>query len=434
VTIEDTAPDLAVTKTAAPSALPEPGGIVTFTVRVENVSNSEDPVTLTALMDDRYGDLTDISDEGGSAEIQLTTSCSLPQVIAPAAAYQCDFTVQLVGNGADVFTDSVTATVEDDDGAIVSESDAESVTLTNVLPVIRLTKTPSPLAVFEPGANVAFAVVVNNDSIDSDPVTLNSLTDDLYGNVASLSNPALVSTTCSLPQPIAPGASYSCSFVAFVSGNAGDSIVNSLTAGARDDESTLDTSAAQATVIVGDTAPAVTVLKSAVPASVAEPGGVVTFTIEVSNVSVVTDPVTVTSLVDDLYGDLDGRGDCVLPQVVPSGASYSCSFPVVVRGVEGDPEVDTVTVSVVDDEGTVGGGGDSETVSITECVQPTLLLSGQTVSGLHFEGACDTIEAGPAYTVEGGGDVTFAAGSAIVLKDGFSVLTGGRFVAELTVP
>ena len=54
----DNPPTADVTVTAAPTAVPESGATVTFSVTVTNTSPA-DAVTITALVDDVYGDLLD---------------------------------------------------------------------------------------------------------------------------------------------------------------------------------------------------------------------------------------------------------------------------------------------------------------------------------------------------------------------------------------
>ena len=102
-----------------------------------------------------------------------------------------------------------------------------------------------------------------------------------------------------------------------------------------------------------DTLPAITVEKSANPITVPEPGGTVQFTVVVSNDS--DEAVTLTSLVDDVYGDLNGQGTCSLQQALAgagqAGDSYTCSFSGDVAGNAGDVEIDTVTATAADDEG-----------------------------------------------------------------------------------
>lgn len=61
----------------------------------------------------------------------------------------------------------------------------------------------------------------------------------------------------------------------------------------------------------------------------------------------------------------------------------------------------------------------------------SLVLENQTVTGTELFEACRTITAGPDFTVGSTGDVTFRAGEKIILRDGFSVASGGSFVAGI---
>jgi RHS repeat-associated protein len=96
-------------------------------------------------------------------------------------------------------------------------------------------------------------------------------------------------------------------------------------------------------------------------------------------------------------------------------------------GISGDPGgVGARTWSYTTDR----VGNVLEIVERDVCPDAPLLLQNETVTtAIPPVTHCSSIEAGPAYTVDAGGDVTFDAGGRIVLKDGFSVLDGGRFVA-----
>ncbi|MEZ4597174.1 MAG: hypothetical protein R3C32_10350 [Chloroflexota bacterium] len=81
----------------------------------------------------------------------------------------------------------------------------------------------------------------------------------------------------------------------------------------------------------------------------AEPGGDFAFSVTVTNDSL--EPVTLTVLDDDIYGSLDGEGDCALPQTT-AGGSYACSFTGSFLGNAGDSQTDVVTATAEDDEAT----------------------------------------------------------------------------------
>ena len=107
------------------------------------------------------------------------------------------------------------------------------------------------------------------------------------------------------------------------------------------------------------------VTKSATPTSLPEPGGNASFSVTVKNTSAV-DSVTITSLTDDVYGNLDGKGTCDAPQTIAPGGSYSCSFSGAVSGNAGSSHTDVVTASGTDDDGNPVSDHDDATVTITD--------------------------------------------------------------------
>jgi len=343
VTISDVPSEIRVTKTPAPAQLLEPGGTVTFSIQVENLSQV-DAITLTSLTDDPHGDL----DGRGS--------CSLPQQLAPEGVYTCAFTATITGNAGDSITDTVTASGTDDDGQPVSHHDGAVVTIGDVESSILVTKIAEPTQLDEPGGTVTFSVRVENQS-DVDAITLTGLTDDPRGDLDGRGS-------CALPQQLAPRGVYTCAFSAVVSGNAGDSITDTVTASGSDDDGQPVSHRDSAVVTIVDVPSAIQVTKTATPATVAVPGGPVAFDVTIENVSA-ADVVTITTLIDDQHGDLDGQGSCSLPQRIAPHASYHCAFSAAVTGSVGDTFTDTVTASGTDDDGHPVSGTDRATVSIT---------------------------------------------------------------------
>jgi len=347
VTITPLDPAIEVVKTADPVEVPEPGAEVTFTVEVTNLSNPSDPVTITSLVDDIHGDL----DGQGT--------CEVPFTLQPGETYTCEFTAMVEGDAGDSETDVVTASGTDDDGTPVDDSDDATVTITPLDPEIEVIKTADPAVVAEPGGVVTFTVNVTNLSNPSDPVTITSLVDDIHGDLNGQG-------TCAVPFTLQPGETYTCQFTALVEGEAGDSEIDVVTASGTDDDETpvSDSDDATVTVVTDDGLPEIEVVKTADPTFLPEPGGMVTFTVEVTNLSNPTDPVTIESLVDDIHGDLDGQGTCSVPQVIQPGDTYSCQFTALVEGEAGDSETDTVTASGRDDEGFPVSDSDDATVVI----------------------------------------------------------------------
>jgi len=142
-----------------------------------------------------------------------------------------------------------------------------------------------------------------------------------------------------------------------------------------------------------DVLPTIDVIKTADPVTVPESGGDVTFTFEVVNTS--QEAVTLTSLVDSVYGDLNGQGTCATGGVIAVGASYICSIIVTLSADSASVtdllHTNTVTAGAEDDEGNPVSGTDNAEVQIEDLL-PTI----------------DVIKtANPTAIPEAGGVVTF---------------------------
>lgn len=124
-------------------------------------------------------------------------------------------------------------------------------------------------------------------------------------------------------------------------------------------------------VIAPEPEPAISVEKTADQAEVFAPGEEVTFTVVVTNDSAATDPVTITSLTDSVHGDLNGQGDCAVPQTIQPGNSHTCSFTALVEGTE----TNVVSASGADDEGTPVSASDDATVGM---VNPSIDIEKST--------------------------------------------------------
>ncbi|MDY7076473.1 MAG: hypothetical protein SXV54_06060, partial [Chloroflexota bacterium] len=382
VTITGVSPTIEVTKSANPTSLSEPGGTVQFGVRVDNTG--VETVTLTALGDDVYGDLTDT----GNPNLGSTT-CALVNIPA-GEFYECGFEAQISGEPG-AYTDTVTATVEDNEGASGVDSDETTVTITDVAPSISVVKSASPSILPEPGGTVEFSVQVDNTSVEL--VTLTALGDDVYGDVADTGNPNLVSTTCALVNIPASGF-YECEFEAQVSGGPGI-YTDTVTVTAEDNEGNSTSGQDDAAVTITDMKSSIQVTKTADPSSLDEPGGLVEFTLIVENISAV-DRVTITNLMDDPYGDLTDPGNpnletstCQTPQTLQPGASYECTFQVHVSGNAGDSETDTVTVVARDDDDNPVIAADSATVILEDVLPSILTTKTATPTVIHAGDAVD---------------------------------------------
>jgi hypothetical protein len=260
----------------------------------------------------------------------------------------------------------------------------ESVSLPG--PVIAVTKAASPPSEVAPGGTFTFTVVVSNPSSD-DPITIRTLTDNIYGDLATRAGStcgALIGVT------LAPGAtSAPCTFTGQFTGNAGASQTDTVTVGGTDSHGFPAQATAMATVTLTPVnAPMIGVTKVASPLSRNAPGGTFTFTVAVSNPSTTT-PVTINQLVDNIYGNLATRagstcGALIGVTLAPGATSAPCSFSGPFSGSSGASQTDTVTVT---------GSNNGATVSATAQATVKLTAPGAAAVSpvsLHAPAACVT--------------------------------------------
>ena len=341
-------PQIVVTKTASTGNINEPGGDVTFTVEVENISLEN--VTLTSLEDNQFGDLT-------------THGCPLG-LITTGAVYTCNFDVPVLGDAGVIHSNTVMVTVEDDDGRSVSVADSESITIVDVLPTITVSNQPGTATLFEPGGSVLYQVQVQNTSPES--VVLSSLSSDLFGNLNGQG-------TCVTGGSVTSGGTYTCAFIGAVSGDAGETITNIVSVQARDNEANVVSASDPGSVSIQDVPPTVSITKSVNKATIEEPGDTVTFFVVVGNPS--QENITMTNLVDDFSGDLDGQGTCITAQTLLPGSTYTCSYSDYIPGIVGDVITTTVTVTAQDNELNSANASDFAVVSVSDRPLPTFDLT-----------------------------------------------------------
>lgn len=340
---------ISVTNVPSPVSVDEPGGSSTFTARIDNTGNVD--VDLAGLDDDVYGDL---NGQG---------SCSLPQSIAPGDFYQCAYSASVSGNAGNTQVSTTTASGSSVVGLVSGEGMA-SVTIADVLPSISVTKSVSSTSLAEPGDEALFTVRITNVSLES--ADLVALNDDVHGNLNGQGD-------CSVPQAIIGGDFYECSYIALVTGNAGDTAISTVTATAADDEGNSTQQSASAEVTITDVLPSISVTYTASPIEVEAPGGTVSYIVQVENNSA-AEAAFLTSLVDSEFGDLDGVGTCSIPQNLAAGAGFQCDFDTQVNGAAGTSQVNTVTVVAEDDDGNSVGGDDQASVSIVEPPRADLVI------------------------------------------------------------
>ena len=382
ITITPVQPAIDVLKTANPVARPEPGGAFTFTVQITNTSPPGDPVTIQTITDNVYGNLADPANPNVTNNT-CDDLVAAPTTLQPGGSTTCSFDVSFTGAPRSQ-TDIVTVTGVDDENTPVQDSDDAMISITPNPPSIDIVKTANPTSRPEPGGAYTFTLSITNTSGPSDPVTIQTITDNIYGNLGDPANPNVTNNTCPpligrvLPPAPAAGSTVTCSFTGTFTGAAGASQTDTITVTGVDDENTPVTDTAQATVTITPSPPSITVDKTADPLSRPAPGGSFTFTVVITNTSSPSDPVTIQTITDNIYGNL---GDPANPNVTnntcppligrvlapapAAGSSVTCAFTANFTGAAGASQTDIVTVTGVDDEGTPVSDADDATVFLT---------------------------------------------------------------------
>src|SRR4029079_4044378 len=260
-------------------------------------------------------------------------------------------------------------------------------------PTITVDKT-GPARVAEGGASVSWHVVITNTSEATDPVTITSVVDNQLGDLTA----AVLAANGGQPIILQAGQSFQFDYspvgdVDLVL-NAGQTHTNIVTVDGTDDEGDSVTGSDDHAITVSNIAPSVTLDKTG-PASIAEGGADAAWTFTITNHSVSTDPVTVTSVVDNQLGNLTAAAIAAnggQPIVLAAGQSFTFTYnpagDLVLDG--GQTHVNTAAVIAVDDEGTQTTAQDSYTITGTD-VAPSISVA----------------KTGPATIAEGGTDVTW---------------------------
>jgi hypothetical protein len=234
---------------------------------------------------------------------------------------------------------------------------------------IEVTKTASPTTVPETGGTVTYAVSVKNLATVVS-VTLDELTDDIYGDITTTGHDGITATTCTLAT-IAAGDTYNCTFtVSMGPGDTGDTIHDTVTACGTDSQNhtgLCDDDDALVTYTDVSTDPSLEKTAHATQAVRVD----VQFLVAVTNNSTL-DTLTLSSLSDDKFGSITSvQGNvisttCSTPQVLGPSATYNCSF--VGRITSTGLHTDVVSGAATDDDGVNYGAPplqDSADVNIT---------------------------------------------------------------------
>jgi uncharacterized repeat protein (TIGR01451 family) len=421
VGVTDALPAITVTKTPSPTSVAEtaPGQTrsVDYVVGIQN--DSAEPVTIGSIVDSVEGGAPVAA--GGTCAALIGTS------LAAQAGTSCTFTMGVSGNSGDTVHDVVTVGASDDDGNDTSDDDAATVAITGLASSLNVTKTASVGSVPEPGGDVTYTVDIHNTSV-ADSITIGAITDSVSGAPA-----VAVGGTCAakIGTVLAPGASTSCTFTLPVTGNAGDSVPDTVTVSGTDDEGTPVSDAGDEEVGISDVPSSIAVTKTASVGSVAEPGGDVTYTVKVENTSA-SDAVTIDAITDSVSGGtafaVGGTCAAKVGAVLAPAGSTTCTFTLPVTGNAGDAVPDTVVVSGTDDDGGPVSASDSEIVDITDSAALISVVKTPSVSSVPEPGGDVT------YTVDITNDSTadtVVIDSIVDAVDGAPAVDAGGTCADL---
>lgn len=178
--------------------------------------------------------------------------------------------------------------------------------------------------------------------------------------------------------------------------------------------------------------PTITVEKTANPTQVPESGGNVTYTVKVTNTSANFDsPMTLTSLMDDQFGDLNGKGTCTTSGMIAFMGYYQCTFTEFISGTGAGSHTNIVTATAIDNEADEATNSDAETVLINDIPSSITLEKTANPNSVEETGDDPAITRQVAYTflfgvnASGVDPVTFSSLS----DDKFGTLTGNCMVS-----
>ncbi len=214
-----------IEKEVSPASMDEPGGAFTYTVTITN--NSVEQVEITSL--------TDTNEEAVQAITDLLAQ--IGGVLDPGQ--EASFSYEASHTDAGTYENTAAIEVKDDEGNTASDSDTCTATVTDTLPQITVTKTPSPAWVPKAGGWVTYTFVVTNKT--GEPVTLTSLVDDKFRDITNKVTPPIGAGVT-----ISGNGSLTFTYKVWIS--ATSTYKNKVTATANDDEGNVATATAEATV------------------------------------------------------------------------------------------------------------------------------------------------------------------------------------------
>ena len=397
VTATDVLPTLLVTKLVdadgvagfSDSETISEGTPTTASYQVTIQNTGVEDVTLTSIADDQ------IANDAALLAAAITANGGAVLVVGASATFTYASDAPLDLDAPDTVVNTVTVNATDDEGNTATDDDTATVTATDVLPTLLVTKLVDAdgVAGFSDSETISegtpttasYQVTIQNTGVED--VTLTSIADDQIANDAALLAAAITANGGAV---LAAGASVTFTYAsdAPLDLDAPDTVVNTVTVNATDDEGNTATDDDTATVTATDVLPTLLVTKLVDADGVAgfsdsetiSEGTPTTASYQVTIQNTGVEDVTLTSIADDqiandaalLAAAITANGGAVLAAGASVTFTYASDAPLDLDAP--DTVVNTVTVNATDDEGNTATDDDTATVTATD-VLPTLLVT-----------------------------------------------------------
>jgi fimbrial isopeptide formation D2 family protein/uncharacterized repeat protein (TIGR01451 family) len=327
-------PQVSVTKSSNISAVPAGvvGGDVIYNIEITNTGGST--IEIDNIFDDKFGDLNGVG------------TCKIGKTLLTQQSYSCEFIHSFSGYSAgDTHTNTVAVNAHDSEGNIAKASDNETIVFVddnNGWAGLLIYYDANGNGAYDSGelgldnVNIVLADKNGNtiDTTASSRYISEFGTAGLYLFSGLPAGDYIIYTNGGKPtwrvvNPVDPDGGY------VYTGGSSAQIPFTMSAG----QIYLNANFGFA---ISD----ISVSKYSNVNSVVPPSGDVVYSVVVENSGGVD--VILDSLIDDKFGELNGKGSCILPQSISVGGSYSCSFTETISGNEGDIHTNTVTASAHD--------------------------------------------------------------------------------------
>jgi uncharacterized repeat protein (TIGR01451 family) len=313
-------PALTIVKSASPATVSKVGAKVTYTFVVTNTGN----VTLTDV------NVADTQDAPAGALASGPTCVSLASpsgtcsgssttlLVGQVATFTATYLVTQADLNSGSINDSATATGTPPHGPPVTSPPSSATVGVTSQPSLTIVKSASPATVSKVGAKVTYTfVVTNTGNVTLTDVHVNDTQDAPAGTLAtgptcvSLASPSGTCSGSSTTLAVGQVATFTATYLVTQADLNNGSINDSATATGTPPSGSPVTSPPSTATVGVTSKPALTIVKSASPATVSKVGATVTYTFVVTNTGNVTlTDVSVTDTQDAPAGALATLPDC----------------------------------------------------------------------------------------------------------------------------